>query len=128
MNHKQRIDLIVSLVETYFEGLYQADEAILSPLFHSDARYVNTVENDYQSRSIEDYLSIVSKRVSPAKTFSPRDEQIISIEHDGKNMAFVKLSMLMMGRRYLDYLTLIYVNKRWQIISKTFSYKMLEGG
>ena len=127
MKPKQSIEQITALIEKYFEGLYQADPDKLSLLFHPQARYVNSVKNDYVNYSITEYLSVVSKRVAPAKSGTLRDDRIISIEHDGDQMAMVKLSMTMLDRRYLDYLTLIFNDERWLIISKVFSYKIEQG-
>jgi len=124
---KETIEEIMLVVKAYFEGLYRADSAILKPLFHADARYVNTVAGDYMNYSVEKYLSIVDTRTSPAAKDKSRKGQIISIEFDGQCMGFVKLSMTMLGRQYLDYLTLIFVNNQWQIMSKVFSYKTDRG-
>jgi hypothetical protein len=121
------IDQIVGLVEGYFEGLYRADSDILRPLFHNDARYVNTVSGDYMNYSLKDYLLLIDQRTAPAASNQTRIERIISIEHDGRNMAFVKLSMVMLNRQFLDYLTLVFANQRWQIISKVFSYQPEQG-
>ena len=70
-----------------------------------------------------EYFTIVRDRRSPATHGQLREDQIISLELDGENMGFAKLSMTMLGRKYLDYLTLMYSDNRWQIVSKVFSYK-----
>ncbi len=113
----------MTVLESYFEGLYQADSDILKPLFHADARYVNTVAGEYTNYSMIEYFTIVRDRRSPATHGQLREDHIISLELDGENMGFAKLSMTMLGRKYLDYLTLMYSDNRWQIVSKVFSYK-----
>lgn len=124
---KQPYEQIITVLEAYFEGLYQADSDILRPLFHDDARYVNTVAGDYKNYSMIEYLTVVRDRTSPATLGQLREDHIISVEFDGENMGFAKLSMTMLGRKYLDYLTLMYSDNRWQIVSKVFSYKPKQG-
>lgn len=125
MKSKDTFGQISLVIESYFNGLYHADSHILEPLFHADARYVNTVSGDYVNYSMTEYLSIVKERESPASLGQSRRDNIISIEFDGENMCFAKLSMTMFGRKYLDYLTLIFSNNCWQIVSKVFSYKSI---
>lgn len=128
MKSKQTFDPIIKIVETYFDGLYHSDANTLERLFHADARYVNAVTGEYMNYSIPEYLLIVRERTSPACLGQSRNDNIISIEFDGENMCFAKLSMTMLGRKYLDYLTLILSDNRWQIVSKVFSYKPIKGG
>ncbi len=118
---------VSALIDNYLQGLCQASSAILSEVFHPDARYINTVSGEYLNLSVSDYFKIVDQRTAPCELKQPRRERIISIENDGENMAFVKLSMQMYERQYLDYLTLIRSENRWQIISKVFSFKPLKG-
>jgi len=127
MASKQSFEQIMTVLESYFEGLYQADSDILKPLFHADARYINTVAGDYMNYSMIEYFTIVRDRRSPATHGQLREDHIISLEFDGQNMGYAKLSMTMLGRKYLDYLTLMYSDNRWQIVSKVFSYKPLQG-
>lgn len=127
MASKQTIEQIIQVIDSYFEGLYLADSDMLKPLFHSEARYVNSVAGDYMNYAMTEYLSTVSQRKSPASMEQIRNDRIISIESEDNCMGFAKLSMTMLGREYLDYLTLIYTDNRWQIMSKVFSYKAEKG-
>jgi len=128
MKSKPTIEQVMDVVERYFDGLYHADANILEPLFHADARYVNSVAGDYMNYSILEYLSIVRDRKSPASLGQSRTDNVIFIEFESESMCFAKLSMTMLGREYLDYLTLIFSDGRWQIMSKIFSYKPIIGG
>ncbi|MFD2206125.1 nuclear transport factor 2 family protein [Kiloniella antarctica] len=118
----QNMHDIMEVLEAYFEGLYQADSKILTTVFHPDARYVNATDGDYMNYAMTEYFAKVSLRTPPASTGQIREDVINSIQFGGDHMAFVKATMTMMGRDYLDFLTLIYDDNRWQIISKVFSY------
>lgn len=110
------------ILQTYFDGLYHADSKILADIFHPDARYVNTVKGDYMNYSISEYFKIVDQRKSPASQGEPRNDRIQSIEFGGQRMAFAQTKMTMMGRDYLDFLTLTFDGSGWRIMSKIFTY------
>jgi hypothetical protein len=118
-------DLLQTAMGAYFEGLYQADRAILAPLFHEDARYVNATLGDYMNYSKEEYLQIVSTRTAPAQQEDVRNDRILSIEVTHGRMAFVRAQMQMMQRQYEDFLTFQKTDDRWQIQAKVFTYQSL---
>ena len=113
---------ITKLMEEYFEGLHFADTKILAKVFHPDAHYVNLFEGDYMNKSLSEYFEMLACRVPPADFDESRNEHIFSIEIGGEKMAFVKASMTMMNREYLDFLTLSYDQYGWRIMSKIFTY------
>ncbi len=122
MNQHQELAAIADVLEGYFDGLFHADSARLAKVFHPDARYVNTVEGDYMNYSMAEYFAIVDKRQSAASEGKRRQDQILSIEFGSPRMAFAKVTMTMMGRDYLDFLTLSRDNNGWRIITKVFTY------
>ena len=122
MNTKY-IEEITVVLTHYFEGLYQADTEILDNVFHPDAHYINTLHNEYMNLSMPEYFSIVDQRIPPAANNELRNDRIISIEVESAHMAFVKARMVMMGREYLDYLTLTNHEGQWKIMSKVFHYE-----
>ncbi len=122
MNSNNSFADIVSVLQIYFDGLYEADAKKLSSIFHHDARYVNTVEGDYMNYSLAEYFNIVNQRTPPAVSGTARADRILSIEFASTTMAFAKVSMTMLERNYIDFLTLIYSDKQWKIMSKVFFY------
>ncbi len=113
---------IHNLLDIYFDALYEADATKLATVLHPDGLYVSTTTGDYLNRSIPEYLQVVSKREAPAKRKEQRNETIISLEFGGPNLAFVRLNMTMMARRYTDFLSLYKENGSWKIMTKIFSY------
>lgn len=122
MTRRQEFADVVRVLELYFDGLYHADSKKLADVFHLDARYVNTVEGDYMNYSISEYFDIVDRRTPPASDRQVRTDRIVSIEYGGRRMAFAKVTMTMLGRDYLDFLTLTRDDDGWRIMSKVFSY------
>ena len=120
--NKNDIVNITDTLQYYLDGLYYADSSILSQVFHADARYINTTVDDYMNYSMNEYFNIIDQRIAPAVSQQNRIEKIISIEVANQTMAFAKVFLTMMNRDYSDYLTLIWDQDRWKIISKVFSY------
>ncbi|MEY8120590.1 nuclear transport factor 2 family protein [Falsihalocynthiibacter sp. BN13B15] len=113
---------VVALIERYFEGLYHADSSVLRQVFHPNLAYVCATEGDELYLDLDTYMSRVDGRVPPAKRGDPRDEAILEIAFGSQSLAKVTARMSMMGRDYLDYLTLIRHGGEWRIVTKAFTY------
>ena len=128
MNTAEPYQAILDTLEIYFQGLHQASSEQLARVFHPDARYVSAVADDHRILSFPEYRQVIDQRVAPADAGEPRQERVVSIELEGTAMAFVRLEMTMLGRRYTDFLTLIPHRGRWSIIAKIFHYYLEEKG
>jgi hypothetical protein len=73
---------------------------------------------------MDDYFPIIDKRPSPASRNDPRTDRIISIEFAGPVTALAKVECSILPKHFLDLLTLICLDGRWQIISKVFHYEL----
>lgn len=113
---------VVALMKTYFEGLHQADSAILRGIFHPQLAYVCATEGDELYLDLETYMARVDGREPPAKRGDARDEAILEIAFGSDRIARVTARMSMMGRDYLDFLTLVRHNGDWRIVTKAFTY------
>ncbi len=122
MANQQAFADVTNIMTGYFDGLYHADTRQLAEVFHPDARYVNMLEGDYMNKSLDEYFAMVDKRTPPANRGEVRDDRIFSIQFGGTRMAFVRASMTMMEREYLDFLTLTRDQHGWRIMSKVFTY------
>lgn len=125
MTEPQDFADIIKIMDRYFDGLYNANTEILSQVFHPDARYVNMNEGDYMNKSLAQYFELIGKRVPPAESGEVRKDHIVSIELGDARMAFVHATMSMTGRKYLDFLTLTNDHNGWRIMSKIFTYKVI---
>lgn len=116
--HKQ----VGDLMEAYFEGLHQADSAILREVFHPQLAYVCATEGDELYLDLETYMTRVDGREPPAKRGDPREEKILEIAFASHRLARVSARMTMMGRDFHDLLTLVRHGDEWRIVAKVFSY------
>lgn len=110
------------LMETYFEGLHQADSTMLRKVFHPHLAYVCATEGDEIHLNLETYMVRVEGRKPPAKRGDPREEEILEIAFANGRLAQVSARMTMMGRDFHDLLTLVRSGTEWCIVAKVFSY------
>ncbi len=113
---------ITTLMLSYFEGLHQADSTMLRKVFHPRLAYVCATEGDELYLDLDTYMTRVDAREPPAKRGDPRDEAILEITFGSNRIARVTARMSMMGRDYLDFLTLVPHDGQWRIVTKVFTY------
>ncbi len=118
---------VVALTETYFEGLYQADSTILRRVFHPKLAYICATEGDELYLDLETYMARVDGRVPPSERGDPREEAITQIAFSGPRLATVTARMSMMGRDFMDCLTLVRHGTDWRIATKVFSWVPKKG-
>lgn len=117
-------DAIVAVLKNYFDGLYHSDTKILRSVFHPAALYACATDGTLLTLNMAEYFPIVEKRVSPASRGDVRGDRILSIEFAGPVTALARVECSIAPKHFTDLLTLIYVDQRWQIISKVFHYKL----
>lgn len=113
---------VVELMEAYFKGLHQADSTALRDVFHPNLAYVCATEGDELYLDLDTYMARVDKREPPAKRGDPREEEILEISFGSGRLAHVVAKMSMMGRDYLDHLSLVRHGDDWRIVTKVFAY------
>lgn len=113
---------VVALMEQYFDGLYQADSAVLRQVFHPQLAYVCATRGDELYLDLESYMARIDQREAPAARGEERKEAILEIAFGNDRLAQVTARMTMMGRAYLDMLTLVKDGTDWRVVTKVFSY------
>lgn len=117
-------DAIVDVLKNYFDGLYHGDTNILRNVFHPAALYACATDGALLTLNMTEYFPTVDKRVSPASRGDLRTDHILSIEFAGPVTALARVECSIAPKHFTDLLTLVYVNQRWQIISKVFHYEL----
>ena len=115
---------VTSVLADYFDGLFNSDASKLSRVFHPMARYVCVTDGTLQRLSMEEYFPIVDRRPSPASQDEPRYDRIVSIEFAGPVTAFAHAERSIGAKFFTDFLTFVFTDGRWQIISKGFHYDL----
>lgn len=117
---------VTALMAEYFGGLYHSDAARLGRIFHPQAVYACATEGRLTHLTMDAYLPIVAARQSPASRGEvPRDE-VVSITFAGPVTALVHARCVMGPKFFTDFLSLVKLDGRWQIIAKTFHFDLME--
>ncbi len=118
---------VLAVLHNYLEGLYHSDTSLLAKVFHPNARYICSTGAQPLQLSMDEYFPIVDKRPSPSSGGESRAaERILAIEFGGPNMAFARVECAIGSKFFTDFLTLILVDQKWQIIAKVFHYDLRE--
>ncbi len=110
----------------YFDGLYYSDTTRLSKIFHPKAHYVCVSDGKLQYLTMDEYFPIVDARKSPHENGEARRDKIISIKFAGPTTAFAHVECSIGPKSFNDFLTLIQLDQKWQIISKVFHYDLTD--
>jgi Putative lumazine-binding len=111
---------IEKLLGEYFDALYTSDAELLSEVMHPKAIYASADEQPLLYRTMDEYLPIVAAREPPASRNEARQDAIVSISLAGDRTAVATVGCAIGSRRFVDFLSLVYVENRWQIIAKVF--------
>ncbi len=120
-----RFEAVAEVIAIYFDGLFNSDTAKLRQVFHSRAQYACATEGDLLYRTMEDYFPVVDKRPSPASRGEHRTDLIRSIEFAGPVTARACVNCSIGEKYFTDFLTFVFVDGKWQIMSKIFHYEPL---
>ena len=115
---------VTGVVNQYFEGLYRSDSILLRDVFHPSVLYACASDGKLLTLRMDEYFPIIDKRPSPASRNDPRTDRIISIEFAGPVTALARVECSILPKHFIDLLTLICLDGRWQIISKVFHYDL----
>lgn len=113
---------VTALMQSYFEGLHWADSTMLRKVFHPQLSYVCATEGDPLYLDLKTYMARIDAREPPVKRGDPRAEAVLEIAFGSDRIARVTARMSMMGRDYLDFLTLVPHEGEWRIVTKVFTY------
>ncbi|MEM7280062.1 MAG: nuclear transport factor 2 family protein [Pseudomonadota bacterium] len=114
------LDQVSEVLEAYFDALYESDAQKMDLIFHSKGVYATADEKPALIRDKQTYLAVLSKRVSPRSKGGVRNDHIESVEFAGTNTARARVRCSIGKSDFVDYLTLIKDQGRWQIIAKVF--------
>ena len=111
--------IIEQLINDYFKALHSKDVATIEHIFWSHANITGYYEGEFVHSKLHDYLSILKRMSAPNMIGEDFDMDIVSIELKG-NMAAVKTRYLFQALEYVDFLSLLKIDDKWQIVQKTF--------
>jgi hypothetical protein len=114
---------VAGVLGLYFDGLYHSDTKRLAQVFHPKAQYVSVTDGTLLYCDMAEYFPVVDARPSPASRNEKRRDEIVSVEFAGPVTARAVVRCAIGSRNFIDFLTLIRLDGRWQVMSKVFHYE-----
>ncbi|MGB8699095.1 MAG: nuclear transport factor 2 family protein, partial [Thermosynechococcaceae cyanobacterium] len=106
----------------YYDALYRCDTALLATVFHAGAQYFTASSGELLHLDMNSYFPIVEQRISPESSGEPYAFSIELIAFAGAVTAIARMHCSMLGKDFIDLLTLIQLEGEWKIITKVFHY------
>jgi hypothetical protein len=115
------VSAIEATVRTYLDGLHEGNPEKLAMAFHPTSSL--TYEQDGILRILprDEWLEAMRKRPSAESRGLAREDHILQIDQASQTMAFVKLECVIPPHFYTDYLSLLKIERKWQIVQKVFA-------
>jgi len=115
---------VEAVLAAYFEGLYRSDTEILRRVFHPAALYASASGGTLLTLRMDEYFPVVDRRPSPASRGDVRTDRVIAIEFVGPVTALARVQCSILPKHFTDLLTLLFVDGRWQVMSKVFHFEL----
>ena len=114
---------VAKALAAYYDGLYRGDTSALGQVFHPEAHYVTASGGELVHLDMESYLPKVQARASPKSQGAPYHYTLESIEFAGPVTALARMRSSMLGKDFVDFLSMIKIHGEWRIVSKVFHYE-----
>jgi len=111
---------IREVVNLYFKGTHEGNEDLLKIAFHASAHISGNLQGQYCDWSLNEFIKRVTQEPTPAVKNAIYDKEILSIEYEN-NLAFAKARVVINGKIFIDYITLIKIHNHWKIRNKSFT-------
>ncbi|MCW5747578.1 MAG: nuclear transport factor 2 family protein [Alphaproteobacteria bacterium] len=112
---------IEKTLRIYFDGLYEGHTGKLGEAFHPLSHlYALGPDGSVADMPRADWFKAVESRPSAKSKGDERRDRIVSIDFNGPVTAFAKVECQLPPRYFTDYLTLLKVDGRWQVIAKAY--------
>jgi hypothetical protein len=121
MQDEQQVRTVIA---DYFEALYHGDIAKFRRVLHPLVRLTSATDGVLVNLDLDTYMGMVAGRPSPASRNDPRDEGIISIVVSSPTTAHARLKDIYVPKRFVNEITFIKIDGRWQIIAKVWHFSL----
>ncbi|WP_454620880.1 nuclear transport factor 2 family protein [Bradyrhizobium cenepequi] len=115
-----QIQIIASAINGYFDLMYQADDNQFPEVFHGACLIHGMRDGKLAAWSASEFRDVMRNRQSPATMKSPRDQEILSIEHNAPELATAKVRVRIGQICFVDHLVFHRIDGKWLVTSKAF--------
>ncbi len=115
-------DEITGALRNYFDGFYECDVDKLKAVFHPACHLFSAADGPLSDDDMETVYARVAGREAPASRGDGRLDRVLSIDKSGPEAALAKVQIAIGEKCFTDYLSLLKIDGRWQIVSKTYTW------
>jgi hypothetical protein len=115
-----QIQPIASAINGYFDLMYEADDDRFLEVFHIACLIHGIRDGKLTAWSASEFRDVMCSRPSPAAMKSPREQEILSIEHTARELAAAKVRVRIGQICFIDHLILHRIDEKWLVTSKAF--------
>lgn len=113
-----------AVVADYFQALYDGDVAKFREVLHPLVRLTSATDGALVNLDLETYMGMVANRPSPASRNDPREDSIVSLTVASPTTAHARVTDMYVPKRFVNELTFIKIDNRWQIIAKVWHFTL----
>lgn len=117
---------VTDLMQRYFDGFYNGDVALLKTVFHPDCHLMSARDGGLVNDDMDAVYKRVAGRAAPASNGEVNRDRILSIDLANPELALAKVQIAIGQKLFTDYLNCIKIDGEWKIISKVFTYDLME--
>ena len=118
---------IRSTIQTYFDCMYESSAEKTHTAFHPNAKITGYLDDGLHQMSVSEFADFVSsQQPSPKEKGEPERLDILSIDIAG-NTAAVKVRDDYLGMTFMDTLSLLKADGKWNIYNKLFHVEGASG-
>ncbi|MBB6488905.1 nuclear transport factor 2 family protein [Rhizobium lusitanum] len=111
-------------VQAYLDALYFGDVEGFRAVFHPQAQLYSATEGKLVNLKLDAYLDLVANRPSPQEKGDIRQDEIISVSIGSPTTAHVRVKDVYLPKKFVDDLTLVQIDGKWQIVSKVWHFDL----
>jgi hypothetical protein len=115
-----QIQTIASTIDGYFNLMYDADDNRFLDVFHGACLIHGMRDGVLAAWSASEFRDMIRSRPSPAAMKSPREQEILSIEHTAPDLAAAKVRVRIGQTCFIDHLIFHRIDGKWLVTSKAF--------
>jgi hypothetical protein len=113
-----------SAVQAYLDALYFGDVDRFRSVFHPRAQLYSATGGTLVNLTVDAYMDLVAGRPSPEKKGDVRQDEIVSITIASPTTAHARVKDIYLPKRFVDDLTFVLIDGRWQIVSKVWHFEI----
>ncbi|MDK4717874.1 nuclear transport factor 2 family protein [Rhizobium sp. CNPSo 3968] len=115
---------VTAAVQSYLDALYLGDVEKFRSVFHPRAQLYSATEGNLVNLNVDAYLEMVANRPSPQEKGDTRQDEILSVTIASPTTAHARVKDVYLPKRFVDDLTFVLVDGKWQIVSKVWHFEV----